>query len=222
MHRSGTSCLAGTLEEAGLCLGNVSTTNKYNPKGNRENPDVMKINDELLRYNSASWDQPPEEVKWNETHLTKALELASTLKNNCDSEYWGFKDPRVLLNYPFWESIFPEAILIGTIRNPMGVANSLQKRDQKFHIEKGLKLWLSYNKILLKVLKKKPFPLISFDYSNDIYKVKSKSLTTNLFPNANISENNFFNDSLRSNNIESQVLSIDIENCYTELQTFLT
>ena len=41
MHRSGTSCLAGSLQQAGLELGDVFTSNPFNKKGNREHRDVM-------------------------------------------------------------------------------------------------------------------------------------------------------------------------------------
>jgi len=37
MHRSGTSCLAGSLQELGLYLGEVYDQNPHNPRGNREN-----------------------------------------------------------------------------------------------------------------------------------------------------------------------------------------
>jgi hypothetical protein len=37
MHRSGTRCLTGTMQEAGLVLGKFSTFNEFNRKGNREN-----------------------------------------------------------------------------------------------------------------------------------------------------------------------------------------
>ena len=40
MHRSGTSCLAGCLEELGLHLGTVITSAPHNKKGNRENPEL--------------------------------------------------------------------------------------------------------------------------------------------------------------------------------------
>jgi len=37
MHRSGTSCLAGCLQAAGLISGEVNIQAMYNAKGNREN-----------------------------------------------------------------------------------------------------------------------------------------------------------------------------------------
>ena len=38
MHRSGTSCLAGCLEDLGLTLGKVNRAAPHNLKGNNENP----------------------------------------------------------------------------------------------------------------------------------------------------------------------------------------
>ena len=36
MHRSGTSCLAGSLEQQGLFLGETNTRGPFNLRGNRE------------------------------------------------------------------------------------------------------------------------------------------------------------------------------------------
>lgn len=46
MHRSGTSCLAGSLQEAGLYLGEVNTAAPHNAKGNRESRDCKFSCDE--------------------------------------------------------------------------------------------------------------------------------------------------------------------------------
>ena len=43
MHRSGTSCLAGSLQEAGIYLGDVVTSAAHNQKGNRENVHSMMM-----------------------------------------------------------------------------------------------------------------------------------------------------------------------------------
>ena len=40
MHRSGTSLLTGSLEAAGLHLGEVNNAARYNPKGNKENESI--------------------------------------------------------------------------------------------------------------------------------------------------------------------------------------
>ena len=58
MHRSGTSCLTGLLEDAGVCLGNVSKQNPYNRKGNQENLQIMYLHDAVLDDNRGSWNNP--------------------------------------------------------------------------------------------------------------------------------------------------------------------
>ena len=90
MHRSGTSCLAGTLEQAGVCLGKVSTNNQFNKKGNREHSDVMQLNNDLLQFNHGSWDKPPNQIKWNENHVRQGNELVTLFEKNCKTKYWGF------------------------------------------------------------------------------------------------------------------------------------
>ena len=62
MHRSGTSCLTGSLQEAGLYLGDCHTWNPHNLKGNRENQEIVDINDRVLADNGGAWDAPPERV----------------------------------------------------------------------------------------------------------------------------------------------------------------
>ena len=59
MHRSGTSCLAGSLQEAGLYLGEVNTTAPHNAKGNRESRTIVALHDGLLQANGGAWDAPP-------------------------------------------------------------------------------------------------------------------------------------------------------------------
>lgn len=222
MHRSGTSCLAGTLQQAGLYLGEVSKSNIFNKKGNRENTEVMKLNNSLLQHNNADWIHPPDKVEWDNSHLDKVNTIITDFEKNCTSEYWGFKDPRILLTFPFWESIFPEATLIGTIRNPVDVAHSLNRRKNGPSLKEGLELWLSHNTSLLHIIRKKPFPLISFDYQSTIYQKKTKELLYELFPRIPLDHINFFDNSLRTPTITTKKLPSEIHDCYTELQTFLT
>ncbi|MFD2233067.1 hypothetical protein [Phaeospirillum tilakii] len=68
MHRSGTSCLTGMLEQAGLPLGEVNTVSRHNRKGNRENNEVMRLNDAVLAASGGRWDQPPPALCWDDLH----------------------------------------------------------------------------------------------------------------------------------------------------------
>ena len=45
MHRSGTSCLTGSLQACGLELGKFHASNKHNKKGNRENQDIIDLHE---------------------------------------------------------------------------------------------------------------------------------------------------------------------------------
>ena len=58
MHRSGTSCLTGILQNFGVELGEVFTENPHNKRGNRENSRIVFLNEALLTYNDAAWNKP--------------------------------------------------------------------------------------------------------------------------------------------------------------------
>ena len=175
MHRSGTSCLAGCLQENGLDLGKVMVVSKFNPKGNRENRDVININDSILNFSKGSWDNPPDEVVWNETHIRNR---DTFLRSNFQTNISGFKDPRTILTFDFWNPAIPNPVYIATFRHPLGVALSLKRRNQ-FDLNKGLLLWYAYNKKLLSIIEYNIVYLINFDdepgqYLNSINVISEK------------------------------------------------
>ena len=58
MHRSGTSCLTGCLQQMGLNLGKVSDFNEYNLKGNKEDDKIIIIlekKDKIKKINN--WEK---------------------------------------------------------------------------------------------------------------------------------------------------------------------
>ena len=67
MHRSGTSCLAGSLEEAGLYLGDVITNTPHNLKGTRENRRIFTLHDGILGRCGGTWQHPPERIDWTDS-----------------------------------------------------------------------------------------------------------------------------------------------------------
>jgi hypothetical protein len=168
MHRSGTSCLAGSLQKRGLFLGEVHVSNPHNRKGNRENQKCVDLNTSILRYNGAEWDRPPlEKLTWNASHARELQAIVAAF-DAVNLPNWGFKDPRTLLTLPFWLSGIEKPQFIGTIRHPTLVAESLQRRNG-FAITKGFDLWLAYNARLLQMLEHSPFPILSFDADPDKY-----------------------------------------------------
>lgn len=148
MHRSGTSCLAGCLEELGLQLGNVITSAPYNQKGNRENPDIWPIHDAILSRVGAAWDNPPDGiVSWAPE---QTIAMRQFLKGYQPlPEPWGFKDPRITLLLDGWFSIVPHLRLVASIRHPVAVAKSLAARNG-FSEERSFSLWERYNRDVLR------------------------------------------------------------------------
>src|ERR1700722_18071970 len=122
MHRSGTSCLAGSLEEAGLRLGDVFRVGQYNAKGNRENGRIMALQEAVLIHSGGSWDRPPEYVSWNDSNRAERDNIISSYT---DEPVWGFKDPRTILLIDFWREALSNLTVVGTLRHPRLVAESL-------------------------------------------------------------------------------------------------
>lgn len=167
MHRSGTSCLTGCLEETGLYLGTVNQRAKCNDKGTRENLAFMNLNDLVLSANNASWDKPPgETLRWSQDHHRQRDSLVSEYEG---TPAWGFKDPRTVLTAHGWLDALPGARLAATFRDPHAVAQSLHVRNG-FAIEKGLALWSAYNERLLSLCEKYDIAVINYDWPADQYR----------------------------------------------------
>ena len=109
MHRSGTSCLMGSLQKAGLYLGKVSTWDLHNKQGNREHPDIFELHEDLLASNGGSWNNPPERVIWSEHHLDWGRRIIAGFSR---SGNWGFKDPRTLLTLDGWKSLLDNIVQV--------------------------------------------------------------------------------------------------------------
>jgi len=159
MHRSGTSCLTGSLQEAGLQLGDCHTWNPFNLKGNRENQAFVDLHDAILEANGGGWDNPPAKVSWSEQHLAMAREL---LAAHAHLPVMGFKDPRTLLVLGGWQQLDPNMEFVGIFRHPNAVAASLARRS-KMDRKQALMLWYEYNRRLLRAFRRAPFPVLCFD-----------------------------------------------------------
>ena len=166
MHRSGTSCLAGSLEAWGLPLGEVKTSSKYNKLGNRENPDIFRLHEAVLADNGGSWQNPSTVTQWR----AERLDALRAIIAKYPSGLWGFKDPRTLFLLDGWYSVIPESRFqyVATFRHPMAVAQSLKARNG-MSIDQGLELWSSYNQRLLSLMEDRKIHLVDFDASGSTY-----------------------------------------------------
>ena len=177
MHRSGTSCLAGSLQQAGLHLGDVHTANPFNRRGNREHPRVMALNDAVLAANGGRWDNPALALHWGPA---LRAERAAVLEELVPAQGpWGFKDPRTVFTLPFWQEAVPAWKFAGTYRHPAAVARSLAHRNRFSHA-RGLALWREYNQRLLTLARRYAVPLIRFDQAPEAYRADLVGLLQHL------------------------------------------
>ena len=177
MHRSGTSLLTGTLQEAGLVLGDVVTAAPHNRKGNRESLPIRALHDDLMQRASGDWDQPPQQVNWQPVHM--ALRDAVIASHQNDS-VWGFKDPRTLFCLEGWLEVLPNLQMVAIVRHPGAVARSLQARNGMALVD-GLELWRLYNVRLLQWLERQPtMPLLHFNDDLDQFCRDVAALITTL------------------------------------------
>lgn len=128
MHRSGTSALAGSLQEKGLALGAVNESAQFNKKGNRESFLLQHIQENVLKASGGSWQDPPATVIWPGRERDRLRAFIADM--NAEYDRWGFKDPRTLLLLDEWQQQIPEGIaFVGVYRHPISVAQSLAERN---------------------------------------------------------------------------------------------
>jgi len=228
MHRSGTSCLTGSLQAGGLFLGKHHTWNEYNRKGNRENQDVVTLHEGIFKANGASWKNPQRHtsfidnhikrpMRWEARHIARAKEI---LAEYAHEELWGFKDPRALFLLDGWKKMIPDIEFVGIFRHPLAVAHSLNSRPAlPISIEEGFAMWLAYNRALLKQYEEKPFPLFCFDWSEDEFHLKLNHLHTQLKLKPLAPDQRFYTDELHKQKIEGNItLPKEVESLYQQLK----
>ena len=194
MHRSGTSCLTGSLQEAGLDLGDCHTWNPYNLKGNRENQAFVDLHDSILAANGGAWDNPPATRIWQPQHRQLARDL---LTAHADLPVLGFKDPRALLLLEGWKSLLPDLEYVGIFRHPEAVARSLHNRS-RMPREQALVLWYEYNRILHRQHRRLGFPLLCFDEDEALFKAKVDRVIAQLRLQPPAEPQRFYDNELRN------------------------
>jgi hypothetical protein len=196
MHRSGTSSLVGSLEAAGLPLGEVQTrAAKSNQKGHREPNELIALHEDVLITNGGAWHLPPTHVRWSDKQRARRDEF---IASRTGLPLWGWKEPRTLLVLDGWLEVLPDLELVATFRHPLVVARSLQRRHGGDSPDMWLDLWLAYNARLLERLEARPFPVIDFDLPEAAYGARLRAIVEELrLPTAAAAEA-FFDGSLRT------------------------
>lgn len=218
MHRSGTSCLAGTLEQGGLLLGDVQTHNAANLRGNRESPRIMALHDALLQANGFAWDSPPppgQALIWNDACRR---ERDAIIAQFASRPTWGFKDPRTLLAVAGWREALPALQAVGIFRHPLAVARSLQARGD-MPPDRALELWLAYNRRLLDEWRATRLPVLSFDGTEGAFRAQVSALGELLRFPGDLGRETFFAAELRHHRVEDDgALPPEVAAVYEELR----
>ena len=200
MHRSGTSCLTGTIEQCGVALGEVFTENPYNKKGNRESAQIQALNNDILEINGGAWDRPVAVTKWTAEQSKERDETLDQIRSGV-GHWWGFKDPRLVLTLPFWLEAIDEPRFIGTFRHPHRVALSLQNRN-RMSLNESYKLWRGYNERLIDYIDRFNFQVVDFDLDDAEYQKDVAEKLQGLGLKSQINEC-FFDPKLRNQSLES-------------------
>jgi hypothetical protein len=138
MHRSGTSALAGVVARLGAALPKTQIRSvRFNAKGYGESTVIVRFNDSLLASTGSDWrDFEQFDPHWMASPFAAAY--ASEARRLIDAEFGDapvivLKDPRICRMAPFWlaqlESLGFETYAVLSVRNPLEVAASLERRD---------------------------------------------------------------------------------------------
>lgn len=152
MHRSGTSALSRTLNLLGCDMPpKLIGADEWNSSGYWESKPIKDLNEEMLQSGGSDWSEWQEfNPNWFRSSAMRgfrdrAIELIGSEFGG--SSLFVFKDPRLSILLPFWRAIFAELeiepVVIHTLRHPIEVARSLERRN-KFLIPRGILLWLRY------------------------------------------------------------------------------
>lgn len=142
--RSGTSAMSGAMEEAGYPMAlrdELIGANWSNEKGNFEATSVKEFHEQWLKEDTGTshdWDffnLPSDLESLGEDRENAILKLGERI-----GEGAVIKDPRFTFTLPAWRKLCPVEAVIYVFRDPMGVSQSLYRRDG-MPIITSLKMW---------------------------------------------------------------------------------
>jgi hypothetical protein len=152
MHRSGTSCAAGTLVRLGAAAPQrLMEPNPGNERGFWESRVIVELNDAILAAGGSDWKDwrkfNPDAIDGGEADVLRVRAKAALAEEFGDVGLAVMKDPRMCRLMPFWRPMFDEAKwsvrAVLPIRSPLEVAWSLNCRDG-LRPAYGCLLWLRH------------------------------------------------------------------------------
>lgn len=155
MHRSSTSAIAKGMANTNIFMGKPDYSHKHYQHYDilAEDPDFTQMNNNIIYAcgQGYEWNNPPPVEKVREVGESMSDMLRDFVKSKERAPFWGWKDPRTCLTIDAWLPHLTDPHFIVCIRNPLGVAKSLQRRNG-FSIERGIDLAKVYNQRVLDFL----------------------------------------------------------------------
>jgi hypothetical protein len=153
MHRSGTSATARVVNLLGADIARelMPAIAGNNDRGFWESKAVHDIHESLLEALGSAWDDPfPLPDRWLEADASRKARhaLAAAIATDfAGSRVFIVKDPRLARLLPLWLDLLDELgiepLVVISVRNPLEVAASLQRRD-RFPPAKSLLMYLRH------------------------------------------------------------------------------
>ena len=171
MHKSGTTLIAETLHRSGIAMIGSEVTGGYDDGNKMERGETQAINLDLLGQHgkeSLRMIRPLASGAANPAQRSQAKTLIDAL----GASPWGFKDPRTLLTFNFWQDVLETPALIGIFRDPTEVFGHYVKRAGRRWISRdptylpdALRAWCIYSQLLLDAKRSHPH-LLLLDYAD--------------------------------------------------------
>lgn len=145
--RSGTSMLAGMLQQVGYQFGdNLYPPRQSNPKGFFENKRINEINNKILIEYKSIGITPNRGQRWlssipPEIHITnydKSVE--KEILSITEKKPYCIKDPRICYTLPVWKKFDNNNICICIFRNPAVTVKSILKECEDMEYLSDLKI----------------------------------------------------------------------------------
>ncbi|GGY82411.1 hypothetical protein GCM10011613_28990 [Cellvibrio zantedeschiae] len=237
MHRTGTSLITRGLQVMGVNLGDnlLPAMADVNAKGFWEDADINAFNIEMLHAINSEWDYLTPITEANIQQLQQQgffLRAVEILRDKtAQARIFGLKDPRIAKLLPFWDQVFThcqfDVSYLLTIRHPLSVVKSLQKRDG-FVAEKAYLLWFTHVITALTFSNKENLSLVDYDFfmqnsASELARL-AKEIDLPINPQElDLFLNEFVDNSLRHTHYELSDLDLDeacpnlVREIYTEL-----
>lgn len=170
MHKSGTTLIADTLHRSGISMIEADNAQGYDDGNKMEREATRQLNLDLLDAHGIESMRVIQPLKSGAVTAAQR-DQARALVSSMGTDAWGFKEPRTLLTFDFWEEVLDKPILIGVFRNPVEVFSHYLRRAGRRWISRDpafltdtLRSWCIYNQYLLDMKRKYPNMLL-MDYA---------------------------------------------------------